>query len=1075
MAGPVLMGIGAARLTAGDVRVLRRSDAAPCVDGAARELESTIGWARFHAGAGPAATVIVESLDQSALDPQRSRFESAVPAPAESFAIRRNGGRIMILGRDAVGAMYGAFEVREIVRRSGSLAAVADAVQQPFLAFRGVNQFLFEEALEDPRSWFYQPAFWEGYFALLAHSRHNVLDLHAGYNLVQTNFPNIFQYFVYLDEYPGQCVGRAAVQRNLAMLNQIIRIGRRHGVKVALMNYTVQGRPGLEKSDRFAGFDSGRLANYTYLASRALLRGCPDLWMYGFRIGESGQSEDFFQKTYLAAVADSGFRGKLYTRSWLATRNKLETIEHGFPGDFYIEVKYNGEELGAPYQAITSPTRFSSSYSYEAYTNLPRGFKLLYQVRANGTARIFHWGDSDFVARVVKSCRLGAAAGYSVEPMTAYYPMTDRYHPANGHHYFQWTWQRDWFWYELWGRLGYNPDLPRSVFSADFEGRFGSGGRLLYELLATASQVVPIIGAAITLGPDQRQWAPEFETGNPDFSNLSGLRAYGNLGDSLAVAPLDPTVMSSVAEAAAAEIADRSDGRIDPRATAGRLFAIADQIDALLGKTPAAVVNAEEAECLRLDAAALGALARFAGERYLAALDLAEYQLTSYPPALGGSEYHLRWAREHWRRLATIADTHYAPLLETLRMRTSAFRWSSQLPVIDGDLGYLATLERALDARQTSSAAAPLSHLPGRGAHVLDFLAADAAWPVQWKSSAFEAEDREGRPALRATTGRIAFDVEDLWLNNTDADLGFKISYWDPGPGVARSLRIEYDCVGRPYGTLKEGGTIRLGVKRGWVSARFTLNHARLAGGGPGYSDVVVSSSDGGQFTVQSPGLELLRAPAPHLDLQVADAAQRPPSEASIHWRSAGGPWTVSPLQAGIGERDLGPAVPRGREIYRFAIPAGLPAVEYYFTARWDDEERRLPAGDQRYLWQRHAQIDPPVIVAESLPDVPREAGRIAITARVTDPEGVKRVVLFYKPLPSQKKWQSVEMKLTANELYSASVPLTSEGLLYRFAAWDLAGNAALYPDFRVETPYRIIPSWDPASPTRSAPSISPR
>ena len=821
-------GVGAQASGAVESRVRRRADVPECVGLAIRELEKALNAPGETGSALP--EIVVESLEQPALDSERAHWAAAVPAAAESFAIRRAGdGRIFILGRDAVGTMYGVFEAAEVWRNSGSLAAAVDEVRQPFLAFRGVNQFLQEDALQDPNSWFFQEAYWEGFFALLARTRHNVLDLHAGYNLVETNFPNIFPYFIFLDEFPGQCVGRPEATRNLAMLNRVIAIGKRHGVNVALMNYTVQGRKGEEKSEMFVGFDAARLAKYTYQASRSLLTSCPDLWIYGFRIGESGQPEDFFQKTYLAALADSGFRGKLYTRSWLATRKNLEIIKRGFPGDFYVEVKYNGEQLGLPYQAITSPTKFDPSYSYESYTDYPRGYKLLYQIRANGTTRIFHWGDPEFVARAAKSCRLGDAAGYSVEPMTAYYPMTDRYHRPEAPHYFQWTWQRDWFWYELWGRLGYDPEVAPGGFGAMFKERFGPAGDALYQLLTTSSRVIPLVGSAAALGPDQRQWAPEFETGNPDFGSLDGLRAFGNIGDALNVAPLDPTIMSSISDAAAAEIADRSDGRADARATAERLFSLASRIDGLLDQEPAPSANAEEARCIRLDAAALASFARFAGERYLALLNLAEYRLTSYPPALASAEHHLRWAREHWRRMAEVADGQYGPLLETERMRTQAYRWASQLPVLDGDLAYLTTLEQAWDSRQPAKVTAALAHLPGRGAQVDKFLPEDAAWPVQWRGSSYEAVEVGERPALRSQGGCLAFDVDDLLLRDVDADLAMDVSYWDPGPSTTRSVRVQFDGVTQPFGTLLDGGSIVLGGSRGW-KARATDAESRPPG-----------------------------------------------------------------------------------------------------------------------------------------------------------------------------------------------------------------------------------------------------
>ncbi|MBP7142400.1 MAG: hypothetical protein KBA71_10865 [Opitutaceae bacterium] len=1045
----------------GFVRVEHGNNSAECIRFGIEDLNAALAAIHLDADSAEVATILVESLDQPVIDARRAPFEPAVPAAAESFAVRRSGSCLLIIGRDAVGAMYGALEVAEIVRNTGSLVKIPNLTQKPFLAFRAANQFLHEEALLDSHSWFYQETFWEGYFAQLARSRHNVLDLHGGYGLVRTNFPNLYPYFIHLDEFPGQSVGRSAANANLAMLNRIIELGNQHGVHVALMNYTVQGRKGEEKSEMFSGFDSERLARYTYLASLRLLSMCPDLWMFGFRIGESGQPEDFFQKTYLAAISDSGFRGKLYTRSWLATRKNIEAIKAGFSGDFYIQVKYNGEQLGPPYQAITSPSQFDPSYSYQDHTNLPRGYRLLYQVRANGTHRIFHWGDPGFVARVVKSCCLGDATGYSVEPMSAYYPMADQYHPRGGHHYFQWAWQRDWFWYELWGRLGYNPELSGQVFEAMFERRFGSVGPSLFKLVRTFSQVVSLVGSSIALGPDHRQWAPEFETGNPDFTQLNGLRAFGGIEGSLMVPAFDPMVMSSVSEAAGSEIRGDSSGRESPRDSALRLFSIAGAIDRQLERRFDIKKANEEADCLRQDAESLAALARFVGERYLCGLNLAKYQMTRYPKALTAAQHHLHLARAHWQRLASISDRHYGPLLDTLRMRTQAFRWESQMAIVDGDIARLSALEMERDNERSISPALRLSHLPDHCEEMTRFLPRAATLPVQWRESSFEAVSLDGHDALRSFGGRLGFDVEDLILHDTDADVSLDLAYWDPGPGHHGKIAIEYDGVDRPFGELVDGTAIVLGGHRGWHHTTIDLQRVRFAGGGPGFADIVLTASGGAEVIVEKPALTVTRLPAPRLELHVANAVRSPPKYATIHWREPGGVWQEAGLTRGVGEPDI-ELVPIGREYYRYSIPAYIDVLEYYFTATSSDLTSRLPADGGSYRWVRQGETDPPIIVSEPLATRPTLEGLVHLHASVTDPSGVARVRLFFKPIPSEKVWQSMEMSAGAGrDEFEATVPLTSEGLLYRIVAWDRRGNSAGYPDFHIETPYRIIPSWD--------------
>jgi hypothetical protein len=482
-----------------------------------------------------------------------------------------------------------------------------------------------------------------------------------------------------------------------------------------------------------------------------------------------------------------------------------------------------------------------------------------------------------------------------------------------------------------------------------------------------------------------------------------------------------------------------------------------------VAKLPAVSSHEAEADCWRLDAKALAELARSQGERYLALLNLEEFRLTQYPRALGSARFHLRWAREHWRRLADIADHHYAPMFETMRMRTQAYRWASQLPVIDGDLAYLNSLENVWDLREAPTPEAAVAHLPGRGAAPDVFPAEDASWPVQWRDTSFVWGEVGGRVAVRALIGTAGLDVDDGILWNDDADAAIDLPYWDPGPGCGRTLRVAYDRAGAPFGVMAEAGTIRLGRARGWSHVRLALPHARFAGSGPGFSDIVVTSSDGAEVDIQPPRLEIVRAPPPHLDLQFVMAMKHTPAQPTIHWRVPGGKWKTAALVRGIGLGYM-EAETRGPEIYRFEIPRTVSEIEYFFTATSKEQKRRLPEKEGAYRWRRHADRTPPRIDALAVGQTRRQEGRVEVRARVDDSQGVARVVVYFKPLPSDKLWQEAPMEPAGGDDYRASVPLTAEGLQYRVAAWDKAGNAALYPDFERETPYRVIPSWNPTS-----------
>ena len=127
---------------------------------------------------------------------------------------------------------------------------------------------------------------------------------------------------------------------------------------------------------------------------------------------ESGKSESFFERSFLEGIRNSEKEDvRLYTRTWGATFKDLAQLGMAYPENFYIEIKYNGEHLGAPYNAIQGRWK---DYSYQQYLNYPRYWKIIWQVRANGTHRLFPWFDTDFARRAARANSFGGGIGFSL-------------------------------------------------------------------------------------------------------------------------------------------------------------------------------------------------------------------------------------------------------------------------------------------------------------------------------------------------------------------------------------------------------------------------------------------------------------------------------------------------------------------------------------------------------------------------------------------------------------------------------------------------------------------------------------
>ncbi|MSR62721.1 MAG: hypothetical protein EXS08_09800 [Planctomycetes bacterium] len=654
----------------------------------------------------------------AALTQANARVDTAftlVPALGkEAYRIHFEGAKAVIDGGDANGAMYGALELAERVAARGSEACQGVIEGKPYLAERGLNVFLTlpwdEEknepdyapaALTDPARWWFANAdYWRTLLDEMARSRLNWLDIHGTYDIQTTSFPNLYAYFVDSKSFPEVGVDSAIKKKNLAQLNHVIELAHARGVRVSLMSYEARF---YTPHDPTPPYEETEAADYAYTREvvEAMIRGAPALDAIGYRIGESGHGGDFF-RCYPEAVAASGRDIPLVTRSWITRRAKVVPLARA-ASDYTVEIKFNGEQWGTPYPLAGGRVPGWHSYSFEDYLSDSSAmsgpaakrlwpgndsaegerwpdepYKIVWQVRANGTHRIFPFYEPALVRRTVGSMKLGTAGGFTVEPLNAYFPASPRYYTADPADIaFRWIHQRDELYLMLWGRLGYDPSVADEVFDAAARAHLGLSsnelGNKLVEAWKTASRVVPSAFTAFSFGPDHRDHAPELEWGGDTNTWMQG-------------EPFDAHVVVPLQQ----EFALRATGGKDGRRTtvdvahelehAAELLAAAKLGELARDASPAAREIA--VACQRLGALARYDAARFEMARYGAELELgplSDEQRTLAHAAAGA-------ASAAWRGLSGFEPDFYKPFPDRLRMGTAHFQWKAGQAEVDREV-----------------------------------------------------------------------------------------------------------------------------------------------------------------------------------------------------------------------------------------------------------------------------------------------------------------------------------------------------------------------------------------------------
>lgn len=609
---------------------------------------------------------------------------AAKPAPDDqAFALDRSGGAVTITAGGAAGAEYGLLELAEQVRAASGAdwraiaARLRPTRQKPWVTIRADNAFIqiHPFVLNDL-------AMWRAYIDMLARNRFNMLDLHGAYDLDTTGFSNLYPMLVRVPGYPA--VGDAADQaRNMASLKAIVAYAAARGIRVALMNYSIdEDRPrSAARPPSIKGVPADRIADYTAQATAQLIRDLPQLYMLGFRVGETGQPADFFKRAYLRGFALAGNTSlRLYTRSWLTSKEQLEPIAAAAPGRFDVEIKYNGEHLGLPYQAMQE--RFAT-YSYEHYLDRPADYGILWQVRSNGTHRFWSWANTDFIRQTVRTFRLGDARGFTLESPVSYFSpyAAKMYRSLGDRAVFPYVWQKDWMWYLAWGRLGYDPDLPEATLLQAWREHYGAGGDTAYRAMQAASRIVPLVYAYRFIGADHRDYSPETETGYTTNDSVVGSRtpiplsllqyAQDQTEDDRSFLPIDRFVT--------AKMDGLVDGRYGPFAIAARLReASADTDQAVAAMPPLDGQAAGEWRLLRTDLTAAARLGDYHADRIEGLVWLDHGVRTNERGEIDRAETLLKASRDAWAALAGIADPVYQPLNNPLR-RQRDFSWAPAL------------------------------------------------------------------------------------------------------------------------------------------------------------------------------------------------------------------------------------------------------------------------------------------------------------------------------------------------------------------------------------------------------------
>jgi len=628
--------------------------------------------------------------------------------------------------------MYGLLDVAERIGWAedarNPLSEVRNAEEKPAVAERALSKYTMHQG--NFESYFYDEAYWARYLDMLAANRFNTFALLFGYEN-WGYFSPPYPYFSDLDEFPDvKVVGitRDKQRRNLEALNRIIDMTHERGLNFTLGIWDhiyrggVQGprdRAGKPTEGIVWGLTADNLTAYTTLALTKFLKLVPDLDAIQFRMhGESG----------LKRTEMGGFWENVYhVMNEHAPNVRFDARAKNFPDsliDKAVEMdvnmrictKYWMEQMGLPFHPthIHPGNQHDRRHGYADLLGYPQRYKMHWRLWTGGTTRVLLWGDPEYVRRFAESTHLYDGEGFEVtEPMAT--KMQDHPHEMKPfellkpeHRYYDWEFERYWHFFQVFGRLGYNPKTPAEVWRRQFQKRFGKDAGIYIErALHRASKILPRIVAytyPYNMFPTTRGWV--------------GKQRMKDLPEYAKALPSDTQQFLSIDNAAKYRL-DRIDSAQFSPEESSRWFAqISKDVLGLVGQAEERIGEHrnKEFDSTIVDLKILAHLALYHSHRARAGLSYALFKHSGDISALDDAIRHEADAIGAWNKLVESAGNIYH---ENLMMgRASANltgHWRDELPKLNAGLDKLRAQRRSFKPGITAGKI-KIAHVPIRKA-----------------------------------------------------------------------------------------------------------------------------------------------------------------------------------------------------------------------------------------------------------------------------------------------------------------------------------------------------------------------
>jgi hypothetical protein len=472
---------------------------------------------------------------------------------------------------------------------------------------------------------------------------------------------------MYDPSWPLETVKTMTIDEKIAFWRGVMEYARDRGIDVSVFTWNIFVY-GTESSGYGLTVDPRNAVTKDYIrrSTRALFDTYPLLTAIGVTSGENmGDLDDagkerWMWETYGLGVSDAIAHAADPKGPYYRPGRKIALIHRAHQADLNAIVDafkaLPGSDRGLGESTLAFSFKYSQAHMHSStaprfifqngwYDSMPPGKQTWLTVR-NDDLYYLRWGDPAFVRAYWKQLpRPEKIAGVLIGPDG--YTWGRDFVSTTGSAPRRLVIEKQWYWFLLWGRLAYEPDIPDARFQAVLEARFPRAGGPLFRAMQETSRILPLVNR-FYWGYFDFQWYPEgswsqagFVTARDFITPKFPPMREDEDGDT-------PRIMSIKAYVAGEPPA----GRLTPLDVAQRLDAFAAAgIGHAEGIPPGQ--DRELAETVG-DVRAMAALGRYYAAKIRGAVALARYERTKDAAAHARARTELQASADHWREYARL-------------------------------------------------------------------------------------------------------------------------------------------------------------------------------------------------------------------------------------------------------------------------------------------------------------------------------------------------------------------------------------------------------------------------------------